>query len=186
MTLQHSVSNLRSQQDTYVPSKLIWQVIAMQKQLSAVPDAMNFLLWCYPCMRVEEGRLAFQSNFWATFTHTFTHTLATATGWVIYSTCGRFCFTTARIGSYTLFLLPLQSKWHDYALFLCDPLSENRHIPHFTKIEIRLEIGISMFNCPAVKKWKRSVAWFPSYGAKRIKDTECKFSRKRNVFMLLW
>ena len=27
------------------------------------------------------------------------------------------------------------------------------------KIKVRLEIGISMFNCAAVKKWKRSVAW---------------------------
>jgi len=53
------------------------------------------------------------------------------------------------------------------------------------KIEIRLEISISMFNCAAVKKWKRSVAWFPSYGAKRITDTERKFSRKCNAFMLL-
>ena len=35
-----------------------------------------------------------------------------------------------------------------------------------------------MFNCAAVKKWKRLVAWFPSYGAKRIADAECKFSRK--------
>jgi len=52
------------------------------------------------------------------------------------------------------------------------------------KIEIRHEIGILMFNCAAVKKWKRSVAWFPSYGAKRIADTECKVSRKRNVFTL--
>ena len=35
-----------------------------------------------------------------------------------------------------------------------------------------------MFNCVAVKKWKRSVAWFPSYGVKCIADVEC---RKRNV-----
>ena len=42
-----------------------------------------------------------------------------------------------------------------------------------------------MFNCAAVKKSKRSVAWFPSYGAKRITDVERKFSRKRNVFTLL-
>ena len=48
------------------------------------------------------------------------------------------------------------------------------HIPHFMKIDIRPEIGISMFNCAAVKKWKRSVAWFLSYGAKRIVDTECQ------------
>ena len=40
------------------------------------------------------------------------------------------------------------------------------------KIEIRPEIGISMFNCAAVKKWKRSVAWFASYGVKRIADAE--------------
>ena len=50
------------------------------------------------------------------------------------------------------------------------------------KIETRPEIGISMFNCAAVKKWKRSIACFPSYGAKCIADTERKFSRKRNVF----
>ena len=42
-----------------------------------------------------------------------------------------------------------------------------------------------MFNCAAVKKWKRSVAWFLSYGAKCIADVECNFSRKHNVFTLL-
>ena len=49
------------------------------------------------------------------------------------------------------------------------------------KIKIRPEIGTSMFNCVAVKKWKRSVAWFPSYGVKCIADVEGNFSRKRNV-----
>ena len=63
--------------------------------------------------------------------------------------------------------------------------AETRHIAHFMKIEIRPEIGISMFNCPAVKNWKRSVAWFRSYGAKRIEDAERKFSRKRNILTLL-
>ena len=37
---------------------------------------------------------------------------------------------------------------------ICDPLSETQHIPHFMKIEIRADLGISMFNCVAVKKWK--------------------------------
>ena len=34
------------------------------------------------------------------------------------------------------------------------------------KIEIRPEISILMCNCAAVKRWRRSVAWFPSYEAK--------------------
>ena len=63
--------------------------------------------------------------------------------------------------------------------------AKTRHIPHFLKIEIRLEIGILMLNCVVVKKWQWSVAWFPSYGAKRIANVERKFSRKRNVFTLL-
>ena len=40
------------------------------------------------------------------------------------------------------------------------------------EIEIRPEIGILVFNCAAVKKWKQSVAWFPSYGVQRITDAE--------------
>ena len=56
---------------------------------------------------------------------------------------------------------------------------------HFMKIEIRPEVSILMFNCAAVKKWKRSVAWFPNYGAKCIADAERKFPRKHNVFTLL-
>ena len=63
--------------------------------------------------------------------------------------------------------------------------AKTRHIPHFVKIEIRSEIGISIFNYTAVQKWQWSVAWFPSYRAKRITDTEHRFSRKRNVFTLL-
>ena len=58
---------------------------------------------------------------------------------------------------------------------ICDPLSENPAHPGFYEIEIRLEIGISMFNCSAVNKWKQSVAWFPSYGAKSIADAEAIF-----------
>ena len=42
-----------SQQDTYKFSKLTWQVTPTQKQFSAIPDAMNILLWCYPRMTVE-------------------------------------------------------------------------------------------------------------------------------------
>ena len=42
-----------------------------------------------------------------------------------------------------------------------------------------------MFNCVAVKKWKRLVAWFPSHGVNCTVDMECNFSRKHNVFMLL-
>ena len=51
-------------------------------------------------------------------------------------------------------------------------------------IEIRLEISIPMFNCAAVKKWKQLVTWLLSYRPKCIADTECNFSRKRNVFIL--
>ena len=69
--------------------------------------------------------------------------------------------------------------------YMYDPLSENPAHPAFMKIEIRPEINISMFNCAAVKKWKRSIARFPSYGAKHITDAERKFSRKCNVFTLL-
>ena len=63
--------------------------------------------------------------------------------------------------------------------------AKTRHIAHFMKIEIRPEIGIPMCNCAAGKKWKRSVAWFPSYRAKCVADAERNFSRKRNGFMLL-
>ena len=56
-----------------------------------------------------------------------------------------------------------------------DPLSETRHIPHFMKIEIRPNIGIIIV-CGS-EKWKRSVAWFPSYGVKCIADAEHNFMR---------
>ena len=52
---------------------------------------------------------------------------------------------------------------------------------HFMKIEIKLEISIPMCNCAAGKKWKRSVAWFPSYRAKCVANVERKFSRKRTL-----
>ena len=39
---------------------------------------------------------------------------------------------------------------------------KTRHIPHFMKIGIRAEIGISMCNRAAVKKLKGSVGWLPS------------------------
>ena len=39
-----AVSYLCSKQDRYELSKLTWQVTATQKQLSAFPDAINFLL----------------------------------------------------------------------------------------------------------------------------------------------
>ena len=70
-------------------------------------------------------------------------------------------------------------------LVICELLSETWHITHFMKIEIRPEIGIPIFSCVARKKWKRSVAWFPSYRAKCVAEAERNFSRKRNVFMLL-
>ena len=61
---------------------------------------------------------------------------------------------------------------------LCDPLSENpAHRTHFMNVKIRPEIGITMCNCAAEKKWKRSVAWFLSYRAKCMADAECNFSR---------
>ena len=41
-------------------------------------------------------------------------------------------------------------------------------------MEMRPEIGISMFNCAAMNKWKRSVPWFPSYGAHGIAEAERK------------
>ena len=63
--------------------------------------------------------------------------------------------------------------------------AKTQHIPHFMKIEIRPEIGISMFNCAAVKKWKWSVVWFLSYEAKHIADAECKFLRKRKRFYVV-
>ena len=47
------------------------------------------------------------------------------------------------------------------------------------------EISIQMFSCAAVKNWKWSVAWFLSYRAKCIADTEHNFSKKCHVFMLM-
>ena len=47
-----------------------------------------------------------------------------------------------------------------------------RHITHFMKIEIRPEIDIPMCNFASGKIWKRSVAWFPSYGVKCVADAE--------------
>ena len=43
-----------------------------------------------------------------------------------------------------------------------------------------------MFNCGAgaVKKWKRLVAWFLSYGVNCIVNAECNFSRKHDVFVV--
>ena len=63
--------------------------------------------------------------------------------------------------------------------------AKTRHISQLMKRYIRPEIGMPMLNCAVVKKWKRSVAWFPSYSAKCIADMECNFSRKRNVYTLL-
>ena len=63
--------------------------------------------------------------------------------------------------------------------------AKTRHIPHFMKIEIRLEISRWKYNCVAVKKWKWSVAWFPSYGVKGTPNVEHNFSRKHNFFTLL-
>ena len=40
---------------------------------------------------------------------------------------------------------------------------------------------MSMFNCAAVIKWKQSVAWLPSCGAKSFADMERNFLR-----MFLW
>ena len=57
------------------------------------------------------------------------------------------------------------------SMSICDPLSENVvHCAFYMKIEIRPKIGIPMCNCVAGKKWKWSVAWFPSYRAKCIMD----------------
>ena len=53
------------------------------------------------------------------------------------------------------------------------------------KIKIRPEICISMCNYATVKEWKRSVAWFLSFGAESVADAERNFSRKRDVFTLL-
>ena len=63
--------------------------------------------------------------------------------------------------------------------------AKTRHIEHFMKIEMRLEIDILMCNSAAGKTWKQLVAWFLSYRAKCVVNVERNFSRKRNVFMLL-
>ena len=39
-----------------------------------------------------------------------------------------------------------------------------------------------MFNCVAVKKWKQSVAWFPSYRVKCITDAQHKPFKKMQCF----
>ena len=49
---------------------------------------------------------------------------------------------------------------------------ETRHIPHCMKIEIRPEIGISMFNCAAVKNGSNRLS---SYRVNRIMDVERKW-----------
>ena len=41
-----------------------------------------------------------------------------------------------------------------------------------------------MCNCASGKKWKRSVAWFPSYRVKCVADAERNFSRKCNVILM--
>ena len=69
--------------------------------------------------------------------------------------------------------------------FLLIGWMKTRRILHFMKIKIRPEVGISMCNYAAVRKWKGSVAWFLSCRVKNIADVECKFSRKHNLFMLL-
>ena len=86
-----------------------------------------------------------------------------------------------------------ESKWlchlkvSVYSLKYSEPTrwAKTWHIPHFMKIEIRPEISTPMFNCAAMKKWKWSFAWFPSYEAKRNADAECNFLRKHNVFTLV-
>ena len=52
------------------------------------------------------------------------------------------------------------------------------------KIEIRPEISILMCNCAAVKRWRRSVAWFLSYEAKRIADTNVTFQKNAIIVKL--
>ena len=42
-----------------------------------------------------------------------------------------------------------------------------------------------MFNCETVKKWKQSVAWFPSCGVKCIADAERKFLRKQYFYVVM-
>ena len=62
-------------------------------------------------------------------------------------------------------ILPEKNCWcHQWVIASINVTrwAKTRHIPHFMKIKIRPEIRISMFNCAAVKKWKRSVGWFLS------------------------
>ena len=47
--------------------------------------------------------------------------------------------------------------------YICDPLSENPAHHTFIKIEIRLEVGISMYNCVAVKKIEAMRCLAPEY-----------------------
>ena len=113
MTLQRGVLV------TLAVNKILWTLqltLPCKLQLhrdSCQPFLMQWTLlsWCYPRMTVEEGCIAFQLNFRATFTHTFTCTLATAWLDVLFIVhIGDSAFTTAKIGSYTLFLPSLQSN----------------------------------------------------------------------------
>ena len=113
--------------------------------------------------------------------------------WCVPNTCG-FSVICGRIFIDNLQLFIESWMWNYWLSKLLENLhvlyvtcwAKTRHIPHFMRIEIRPEIGTSMFNCSAAKKWKWLVVWLPSSGAKHIADTEHKFSRKHNVFMLLW
>ena len=42
-----------------------------------------------------------------------------------------------------------------------------------------------MFNCAAVKKWKRLVVWFLSYGARCIADAERKFEKTQCFYVVM-
>ena len=53
------------------------------------------------------------------------------------------------------------------------------------KIEIRPEISVLMFNCAVVKNWKRSVAWFQSYGAKCIVDANANFQENAMFYVVI-
>ena len=77
--------------------------MATHEQVAAIPDMMYFVLQCFSHLKVELG------CFVATFTHTFTHILAKPQADVLFIIhVGDSAFTTAKIGSYMLFLLILK------------------------------------------------------------------------------
>ena len=100
-TMPHYPPN---QHDVSAQSLATCQVLATQEQFSVLPDVTNFVLRCYPCLTVEKGCIAFQSNslsnhkpptrlFCSYFYSRFLpHTSYNSTRCAIHSTRERFCF----------------------------------------------------------------------------------------------